>query len=210
MFEKNSSWVGTGASCRTNSQAVALRVGDVDLLRGRLNIERQITDVGGRLVEGPPKTDAGTRTVSLPPFLRDIITEHLAEFSDAADPTALVFPTPNGGPIRVTNLRRRQWADAVAALVRATGDPQRKELLADLTPHDLRDTAATLAFQAQASVKEVATMLGHANPAVTLRVYTGVLDSMSAATDEKLDEAFRQATPVSPRESSGTVVQIAR
>ena len=41
-------------------------------------------------------------------------------------------------------------------------------------------------------------MLGHANPAVTLRVYTGVLDSMSAATDEKLDEAFRQGHPRQP------------
>lgn len=55
------------------------------------------------------------------------------------------------------------------------------------------DTAATLAFEAGASVKEVANMLGHANPAITLRTYTGVLDSMSAATDDKLDAAFKGA-----------------
>ena len=82
-------------------------------------------------------------------------------------------------------------------------------LLADLTPHDLRDAAATLAFQAGASVKEVANVLGHANPAITLRTYTGVLDSMSEATDDRLGAAFRDAkfTVVN---TSSSVVQLAR
>jgi hypothetical protein len=37
-------------------------------------------------------------------------------------------------------------------------------------------------------------MLGHANPAITLRIYTGVLDSMSEKTDDALVAAFRAAT----------------
>jgi len=75
-----------------------------------------------------------------------------------------------------------------------------------LTPHDLRDTAATLASAAGATVKEVSVMLGHANPAVTLRVYTGVLNSMSEQTDERLDAAYRMNIEQAPS-PDGTVVQ---
>lgn len=125
-----------------------------------------------------------------PPFLRDLLVEHLAAFSDPTDPTAYVFTMAgggpgrkegDGGPIRAGNFRKRTFARAV----RDAGlDP-------DLTPHDLRDTAATIAFANGASVKEVQRMLGHAKAAITLDRYTGVLESMSARTDERLDAVFR-------------------
>jgi len=44
--------------------------------------------------------------------------------------------------------------------------------LEDLTPHDLRHTAASLAIAAGADALDVANMLGHADPAVTYKVYT--------------------------------------
>jgi integrase len=94
-----------------------------------------------------------------------------------------VFTGTKGGPLHVASYRRRTFAAAVAA---AGLDP-------DLTPHDLRDTAATLAFKGSASVREVQLMLGHAGPAITLRRYTGVLDSMKAATDAALDAMYRLA-----------------
>jgi integrase len=162
-------------------EAAALQVGDLDLLRGRLTISRTLTEVAGRLTAGPPKTAAGARTASLPPFLRDALTVHLATFSDPTDPAAPVFTMAGGGPIRPNNFRKRVFAPAVLT---AGLDP-------DLTPHDLRDTAATLALAAGASIKEVSNQLGHSNPAVTLSRYTGVLQSMSARTDEALDAAFR-------------------
>jgi integrase len=46
----------------------------------------------------------------------------------------------------------------------------RRAGLAPLTPHDLRDTAASLAVAAGASVKAVQRMLGHASAAMTLDV----------------------------------------
>jgi integrase len=163
------------------------------------------TEVAGRLEEGPPKTEAGVRTVTLPPFLRDALTEHIATFSNPKDPKAYVFTMPgggpgrkegDGGPIRPNNFRKRAFHHAVIA---SGVDPS-------LTPHDLRDTAATLAFAAGATVKEVSVMLGHANPAVTLRVYTGVLNSMSEQTDERLDAAYRMNIEQAPS-PDGTVVQ---
>lgn len=176
-------------------EAAALRVGDVDLMRARLTVSKTLTEVAGRLTEGPPKTAAGIRSLSLPAFLRDTLTEHVATFSAPSDPNAFVFSMGEGGPIRPNNFRKRVFAPAVLEA----------GLDVDLTPHDLRDTAATLAFAAGASVKEVSNMLGHSNPAVTLNRYTGVLESMSAKTDEALDAAFRD-----PATARGIVTPLAR
>lgn len=137
------------------------------------------------LVEGPPKTDSGRPTVSLPAFLRDMLAEHLARHSVPTDAAARVFTGPNGAPIRANNFCKRAFHAAVLA---AGLDP-------DLTPHDLRDTAATIAFSHGATVKEVQRMFGHAKASITLDRYTGVLESMQARTDERLDAAFRELSP---------------
>lgn len=87
----------------------------------------------------------------------------------------------HGGSIRPNNFRKRAFHRAVVA---AGLDP-------DLTPHDLRDTAATIAFALGATVKEVQRMLGHSKAAITLDRYTGILESMAMRTDERLEAAFR-------------------
>jgi integrase len=183
-------------------EAAALRVGDIDLMRGRMRIEKTLSEVKGQLIEGPPKTKAGSRTVSLPPFLVEMLTQHLDKFArNPKDRNAYVFTMDKGGPIRANNFRKRAFEPAVDAA----------KLDADLTPHDLRDTAATLAFSAGATVKEVSNMLGHANPAITLKRYTGVLESMSERTDAALDATFRAASAKNAASSaasgSATVVQ---
>ena len=91
----------------------------------------------------------------------------------------------------------------------APSDRDRKAALAKMTPHDLRDTAATLAFRAGATVKETSVMLGHSTPSVTLRIYTGVLDSMSEKTDDALDATFRAAS-ATQKDGDGALVSIAR
>jgi integrase len=164
-------------------EAAALRVGDLDLARGTLRVDETLSEVSGILHLGPTKTATGTRTLTLPPFLRDMLAEHLARFSDPKDPNAFVFTMPGGGNLRPNNYRKRSFYPAV----------RKAGLDEHLTPHDLRDTAATLAFASGATVKEVSDMLGHEKPAITLERYTGVLDSMRAATDEGLERTFREA-----------------
>ena len=146
--------------------------------------------------------------MALPTFLKDILVQHVARYSEPTDPTAYVFTAPGGGPGRKAgdggpiraNFRKRAFADAVAA----TGLDEK------LTPHDLRDTAATLAFQNGASVKEVQRMLGHKKAAVTLDRYTGVLGSMEEATSDALDATFRRAQKEAQeqQEKEATVTEI--
>jgi hypothetical protein len=61
---------------------VGLRVRRVDLLHGRVTVAEQVAEVNGRLIPGPPKTEAGRRTVTLPAAAAVALAEHLAAFAE--------------------------------------------------------------------------------------------------------------------------------
>jgi integrase len=42
-------------------EAAALTIADIDTMRGAVSISKTLSEVGGELVEGPPKTDSGAR-----------------------------------------------------------------------------------------------------------------------------------------------------
>jgi integrase len=56
--------------------------------------------------------------------------------------------------------------------------------------HDLRHTAGTHALRRGRSIHEVSKMLGHVDPAMTLRRYAHVLDDMRDETPRTMDEPF--------------------
>ena len=58
-------------------ELVALRRGSLDLNHGRLTVADQLVETQHERHLGPPKTDAGRRTVYLPPHLIPELTEHL-------------------------------------------------------------------------------------------------------------------------------------
>lgn len=168
-------------------ELAALRVRDLDLLRGRLRIERALTEVGGRVVLGTPKTHQ-QRSVPVPRSL----VQALADQCVGKGPEDLVFTSPRGEVLRLMNFRRRYF-DSAATRAGLTG----------LTPHELRHTAASLAVSAGANVKSVQRMLGHASAAMTLDVYAGLFDDELDAVAARLDD--RVVPPVCP---SGAVVSL--
>ena len=66
--------------------------------------------VDGSLVTGPPKSEAGKRIVTLPPFLLPELVTHLEQFTAPGD-DSLVFVGPKNGPLRRPNFSRA-WRDA--------------------------------------------------------------------------------------------------
>jgi len=154
-------------------EVAGLRVGRVDLLRRRLEVVEAISEVDGKLISGEPKTHQ-RRTVPFPRSLAEPLSLVMA--GRGAD--ELVFPARNGQALRNANFRRRVFDPAV----RSAG-------LDKLTPHDLRDTAASLAVSAGANVKAVQRMLGHASAAMTLDVYAGLFDDDLDAVAERMDAA---------------------
>jgi integrase len=155
-------------------EAAALRVGRVDSGRRRVRVEESVTEVGGRLVFGPPKTHE-SRTVILPQF----VMTRIAPILEGKEREDLVFTALQGGPLRLNVFRKRVFAPAAAAI----GKP-------DLVPHDLRDTAASLAISSGASIKAVQRMLGHASAAMTLDTYGSLFEEDLEALADRLDERF--------------------
>jgi integrase len=82
--------------------------------------------------------------------------------------------------------------------------------LAGLTPHDLRQTAASLAVAAGANVKAVQRMLGHASASMTLDVYAGLFGDDLDAVALRLDQAVaaRDEDYLGTRTSGGGVVDL--
>lgn len=91
-------------------ELAGLRVEDVDVLRRQLFVRRTASDVAGRIVEGPPKTAAGMRSVPFPAFLAPVIASQLA----ARGGDARAFTMPGGGRLRSEHVRRRHLAPAQA------------------------------------------------------------------------------------------------
>jgi integrase len=171
-------------------EAAALRVCNVDLMRCRLRIVESVTEVNGRLEFGATKTHAA-RSVPLPPSLRDALMVQLA----GKAPGDFVFTSPEGGTLRVTAFRQRQFDKAV-----------REAGLDGLTPHELRHTAASLAIAAGANVKAVQAMLGHTSATTTLDRYGHLFADDLDAVAQRLDVAAADAFADQVRTSSGSQV----
>ena len=95
-------------------------------------------------------------------------------------PSELVFPSANSTPLRNRNFRRDSFDAATAALGLT------------ITPHNLRDTASSLAIHAGASVVAVARLLGHESAATTLNHYAGLFPTDLDDSAVRLDAAPRE------------------
>jgi integrase len=172
----------------------ALRRARLDLLRARVDVAETLVDVHGRQEFGPPKTRASRRSVPLPRFVVDLLTDCTA----GLESDDLVFTAPEGGAIRGTLFRRRVWVPACvkAGLGELTKDKNGREHYAGLRLHDLRHTAVSLWIAAGASPNEIASRAGHTSVAVVLDRYGHLLagseDRVNIALDALAEQAARR------------------
>jgi integrase len=145
-----------------------LRWRDLDLEDGRATVASTRV-VAREVVTGEPKTKAGHRVVRL----------------DAETITVLLAWRKHQAEERL--MAGSAWRDAGLVFVDALGEPPhpetvtrwwRKACMAAEVPvirlHDARHTAATLMLRNGVTAKVVSQRLGHADIAVTLRVYQNV------------------------------------
>lgn len=137
-------------------EVLGLERRDVDLLHGTLRIERAVSYAKGGAIAGPPKTDAGVRTLSVPPHLLAALQEHLSGHV-AADGTSALFTGPEGARVRPATLQ-----GAWNAARTKNGRPE-------LHFHDLRHAGATWLAISGATTRELMARVGHASPAAALR-----------------------------------------
>ena len=129
----------------------------IDLLHGTITVAQQRQQMpDGSVVYNDPKTDAGKRTIAIPPPLVPDIEAHLERFAGSG-PDGLIFLGMKGGPLR-EHVWQKHW------------DRARREVgFPDLHFHDLRHVANTMAAATGASLRELMHRMGHASPAAALR-----------------------------------------
>ena len=138
-------------------EVLGLQRRDVDPLHGTIRVERSWTVLpDGEPVLGPPKTDAGRRTLTVPGHLLPALKKHLKTFV-AAPPDAWLFPTSTGTVVSPRNFERA-WSQARESIKRP-----------DLHFHDLRHSGLTWAAATGASIAELMRRGGHANPRAALK-----------------------------------------
>ncbi|MEU6207139.1 tyrosine-type recombinase/integrase [Micromonospora musae] len=174
--------VGAGAGLR-QGEAFGLQVADVDYLRRTLSVDRQVQPAaGGTVVEGPLKNRSSYRTVPLGQVVVDALAAHLAGFP--AKGAQWVFRDEDGEPLSRTRFNQYVWAPARTA----AGLPE-------VTFHDLRHFFASVLIGAGHNPKAVAERLGHADPAMTLRVYAHLWPEDDDRTRQAIDDVFRRDVP---------------
>lgn len=169
-------------------------VEDLDFLRRRIEVRETFQPVhkfgddehGGlqeyQLVTGPTKTEAGDRSIPLPAWLCDLIAGQLAERVtklgrdlEAKEP---LFVTVTGRRINRQVFRQ----GVVRPALRAAGLPEA------FRTYDFRHNHASLLIDLGHDVLKIAKRLGHADPAVTLRVYGHLFEDAQEQVTNSLDE----------------------
>ncbi|HET6504803.1 MAG TPA: tyrosine-type recombinase/integrase, partial [Amycolatopsis sp.] len=133
-------------------EVTALRRCDVAEDGSWVRISRALVEVPGRgLIEGPPKSRAGVRTVIIPASVRPDVVKHLTTYVKP-DQLALLFTGERGGnAVRRPNFSQRtRWTKVVANIG-----------LKGLHFHDLRHAGNIWASKAGASTKDLMARMGH-------------------------------------------------
>lgn len=188
-------WIAAMTGLRWG-EVSALRVGSLDLLRSTVTVREALTRQATARF-GPPKSDAGSRTLSMPSILCELLSDHLARRGlTGADEQALLFETSVGGPLDYPNWRRRVWQSACveAGLGNLVRDPKTKRARYEGPGfHDLRRTNATGLVLAGVDLKTAQTRLGHSDPRLTLAVYAQATSAADKAAADSLGAWFAEA-----------------
>ena len=159
-------------------ELLALTWPDFDLDRGAVRVERSLEQTKAGLRVKEPKTEAGTRTITIPPATVEVMRAHkvrqleqrmkLGQGKPADD--ALVFPELDGSHMDPDKLSKR-WARACKALA-----------LSRIDFHGIRHTHASVLIAAKEDILKISRRLGHSKPSVTLDIYGHLYDHDDASS----------------------------
>ncbi len=163
-------------------EALGVRWKDLDFDKGKLRVEQQVGVLNGAPHIDTLKTPSAYRTITL--FAESIAALRAHEERQRLQRTVtgedwrdldLIFTTPTGGPLNPNNVLRNLGVIQGKANKAAKKDD---ELLPKFDIHDLRHTHATHLLHEGWAIPVVSRRLGHANPAITMRIYAHALTDM--------------------------------
>ncbi|GGM69341.1 putative prophage phiRv2 integrase [Longimycelium tulufanense] len=136
-------------------EVCALHLDDIDLQGRTVTVRKNRVELLEQPVafDGDPKSEAGRRTVNVPPHVLPVLAEHMREWAGQQR----VFVGRDGRPMRGDAIRQ--------AFTRARA----KVGMDCFTFHDLRHTGQTLAAATGATLADLMLRLGHSSPAAANR-----------------------------------------
>jgi integrase len=168
-------------------EVAALRWRHVDLDRAQISVEESAEQTKNGVRYKPPKSGKG-RTVALPATVVEELRSHrvkqaqvLLKVGIRLSDDAFVVAQANGGPFQPRSLTHA--FDLFLA----------KHKLPRVRLHDLRHTHATAMLKGKIHPKVVQERLGHSTIAITLDIYSHVLEGMQEDAAEVVDAALRAA-----------------
>lgn len=184
--------VAAGTGLR-QSELLGLTIDRIDFLRRTLKVDRQLVAKKPPTF-GPPKSNAGYRTVPLASWVVDKLAAHLEQHGAGAE--GLVFSARDGlGVHRV--VLQQQFKAAV----------ERAGLPGWVSWHSLRDFYASALIHGGCNVKQVQTYLGHESAKVTLDTYAALWPASEDQVRSAIEDVFvtdsRSLDRVRPVETAG-------
>lgn len=183
--------VAAGCGLR-QGEVLGLRVEDVDFLRRRLLVRRQVRLIKGHPVYALPK-GGKERTVPLPDVVAFALSEHMRAYPatpvelpwrDRSGETVapeLLF-TKDGAAVNRNEHNRTVWRPALEAVGIAAGR--------DTGMHALRHHFASVLLDAGVSIRALADYLGHSDPGFTLRTYAHMMPASEDRARSAIDAAY--------------------
>lgn len=167
-------------------ELAGLQIGDLNLLRRTVHIDRQLQRVTGQgLVYASPKTENAHRYVPLRRGLVDDLAAYLNHHPYRADPSAPVWPGREKGGDRALDFDR---LPDPASFYRYYMKPTAAQVgLGAVRAHDLRHTYAAIMAAANVPIERVSRFMGHHSITVTADVYGHLFHAGFDADMDRLD-----------------------
>ncbi|MEI7860909.1 MAG: site-specific integrase [Acidimicrobiales bacterium] len=164
-------------------EVIGLQRKHIDVDQMTVQIEQSVVvPHKGVATLGPPKSEAGRRTLAIPPNLKQVLIDHLADNVEP-EPEAWLFTNETG--IRLPTYKfNRVWAKVRADI----GRP-------DLHLHDLRHPGLTWVAASGASLTEIMRRGGHSTPSAAM-VYQHATEDRDKALAAALGDLARTADSV--------------
>lgn len=164
-----------------------LKWADIDFQQKTLTVGRTLNHIAGKGdCVGAPKTARSARTIPIPSSVLEVLSEYRRSQNDLRlasgdrwQDGGWIFTRNDSSGEAIGYSSPRQWVDKFC----------KRNGLPSYGLHSFRHLYATMLIYSGYDAKQVADMMGHASPVVTLNTYTHAFDVVKARSKERQEIA---------------------
>lgn len=173
-------------------ECYALEWGDLDANEKTLSVSRQVVSNRGVNEIKKPKTAAGIRVIDLADeTLNALLDRRKVAMTEKLAACPLIFPGRRGSYLNRSSVSYRWWKPLLEELgIRKRGI------------HHCRHSFASHALSNGEDLISVSSVLGHANPSTTLRIYSHPIKNTKRKTVERMAKLFTTTSDIQPARKS--------